>query len=143
MWNIEYSTFCKTQSTDIVANILLCIKENEMELKDFIAETLKQIIEGAGDAQIYAKEKGASINPELHLNTSIASSTGHLKTLNGKNASTIEFDVAVTATEGTGTKGGIGIIAGAINLGSSGQTNHEKMSVSNIKFSVPLSLPNA
>ena len=26
MWNIEYSTFCKTQSTDIVANILLCVK---------------------------------------------------------------------------------------------------------------------
>ena len=114
-----------------------------MELKDFVSETLKQIIEGVDDAQSFAKEKGASINPELYLNTSIASSTGQLKTVDGKNVSTIEFDVAVTATEGKGTKGGIGIVAGAINLGSTGQTNHEKVSVSNIKFSVPLSLPNA
>ena len=35
-----------------------------MELKEFIAESLKQIIDGIVDAQTYAKEKHATINPE-------------------------------------------------------------------------------
>jgi hypothetical protein len=38
--------------------------EEIMELKDFIADTLKQLIDGVLDAQEYAKEKRAVINPE-------------------------------------------------------------------------------
>lgn len=34
-----------------------------MDLKDFVSETLKEIIEGVKDAQEFAKEKGAIINP--------------------------------------------------------------------------------
>jgi hypothetical protein len=34
-----------------------------MELKEFISESLKQIIEGISDSQALAKEKGAKINP--------------------------------------------------------------------------------
>jgi len=37
-----------------------------MELKDFISETLKQIIDGVSDVQSFAKGKGAAINPELY-----------------------------------------------------------------------------
>jgi hypothetical protein len=35
-----------------------------MELKEFISESLKQIIDGIIDAQTYAKDKHATINPE-------------------------------------------------------------------------------
>ena len=34
-----------------------------MELKEFVSETLKEIIAGIKDAQEYAKENGAIINP--------------------------------------------------------------------------------
>ena len=34
-----------------------------MELKTFVAETLKQIIEGVAQAQAYAKENGATVSP--------------------------------------------------------------------------------
>jgi hypothetical protein len=35
-----------------------------MELKDFVAETLKQIVEGIVVAQQDVKEKGAMVNPK-------------------------------------------------------------------------------
>lgn len=34
-----------------------------MDLKDFVSETLKEIIEGVKDAQDFAIENGAVINP--------------------------------------------------------------------------------
>jgi small neutral amino acid transporter SnatA (MarC family) len=49
--------------------------------------------------------------------------------------------VAVTATDGTKTKGGIGVFVGAVGLGSQGQSEELKQSMSKIKFTVPLALP--
>jgi hypothetical protein len=53
----------------------------------------------------------------------------------------VEFDVALTVAEGTGTKGGIGIVAGASALGSTGQSTAQNSSVSRVQFNVPLALP--
>jgi len=53
----------------------------------------------------------------------------------------VQFDVALTVKEGTGTKGGIGVFAGVISLGSAGQSSAENASVSRVKFLVPLALP--
>jgi len=54
----------------------------------------------------------------------------------------IDFDVAVTATEGTETKGGVGIMVGAIGLGSQGKSDASNASQSRIKFVVPMVLPS-
>ena len=54
----------------------------------------------------------------------------------------IEFDVAVTTTEGTETKGGIGVFVVAVGLGSQGKSDATNSSSSRIKFSVPIFLPN-
>ncbi|MGH8601961.1 MAG: hypothetical protein ACREXR_04040 [Gammaproteobacteria bacterium] len=59
----------------------------------------------------------------------------------GKVAQIVEFDIALSVKEGTGTKRGIGILAGAISLGSSGQSNEESSAQNRVKFCVPLSLP--
>ena len=53
----------------------------------------------------------------------------------------VEFDVAVTASTGTATKGGIGIMVGAIGLGSQGKSEAQDSSISRIKFLVPMVLP--
>jgi hypothetical protein len=53
----------------------------------------------------------------------------------------VEFDVAVRATEGKETKGGIGVVAGVIGLGSSGKSDSSSGSESRIKFSIPVLLP--
>jgi len=59
----------------------------------------------------------------------------------GQVVSFVEFDMAVTATEGKETKGGIGVVAGVFTLGSAGKSDAASGSESRIKFSVPLLLP--
>jgi hypothetical protein len=53
----------------------------------------------------------------------------------------VEFDVAVTTTENTGTKGGIGVFVGAVGFGSQGHSDAGKTQLSRLKLSVPTLLP--
>ena len=53
----------------------------------------------------------------------------------------VSFGVAVTASEGTKTKGGIGIVAGIVSFGSSGATDKTETAGSRLSFKVPLLLP--
>jgi len=57
-------------------------------------------------------------------------------------SSYIEFDVAVTVTEGAERKGGIGVAAGIFAIGGQGKTETQSGTVSRIKFSVPVMLPS-
>lgn len=112
-----------------------------MQLKDFVAESIKQIVDGVNEAMAYAAEKGARINPERQiLNANNASARSDPR--NGASIETIEFDVAVTVTEGTQTKGGIGVFTGIVGLGSQGQSNATNSSVTRLKFVVPIALPS-
>ena len=114
-----------------------------IQLEDFVAETLKQIISGIRTAQTYAVTNGASINPpDLFFRTDQGSDRLWAR-LNDQIqiAQDIKFDVAVTTMEGTKTKGGIGVFVGPIGVGSHGQSDATNRSVSRIMFSVPLLLP--
>lgn len=110
-----------------------------MELKDFVAESIKQIIDGVNDASGHAKANGAVVNPQRWGWNSNVQVKYDQKT--GAAIETIEFDVAVTASEGAATKGGIGVFMGAVNLGSQGESENSNSSVSRLKFSVPIVLP--
>ena len=111
-----------------------------MDLKDFVSQTLTQIVAGVKDSQQSVAECGASINPNLGGTQAEAAKHGFLWSDAGF-AQVVSFDVALTVTEGTGTKGGIGVFAGAVTLGTSGQSSATNTSVSHVKFSVPLVLP--
>jgi hypothetical protein len=112
-----------------------------MDLKEFVSETLVQIVAGVKEAQSQAKELGAQVNPNLiGGSSSDAAKEGYLRIAIGY-AQIVHFDVALTVTEGTGTKGGIGVFTGAVNLGSTGQSKSESLSASRVQFSVPMALP--
>lgn len=113
-----------------------------MDLKDFISQTLIQIAEGVSDASSKVQELGGQVNPHI---TSEHKEMGRHGILwgGGRAAHIVEFDVALTVNSGTGTKGGIGIFAGAINLGSSGESRAENSSVSRVSFTVPVLLPRS
>lgn len=111
-----------------------------IKLEDFVSETLRQVLNGVVKAQEHAAALGAEVNP----------STARFRTDQGmqlydrRDGSLIErvdFDVAVTTTEGTETKGGIGVFVGPLGLGSQGQSNATNQSTSNIKFTVPIKFP--
>jgi hypothetical protein len=110
-----------------------------MNLREFLAETEVQIVEGVKDAQSRTTEHGASVNPRIFATKDSEKYGVFVAT--GKAAQMVQFDVALTTTEGTGTKGGIGVFTGVINRGSSGQSQSESSSISRVKFSVPLTLP--
>ena len=114
-----------------------------MDLKEFISETIVQIVEGVEDARSKVKDKGVGVNPQMATTHSHAGVHGLLHYDGPTFAQVINFDVALTVLEGKGTKGGIGIFAAGIGLGSSGQSQSENSSVSRIKFSIPLVLPTS
>lgn len=119
------------------------VMEQGMELQIFVAETLKQIIDGVVDAQVHAKKKGAVVNPAGRIVSDWMSrkETKVRETDDPARGQSIEFDVAVTAGEGTQKKGGLGIIVGPVALGGQGQATANNQSVSRVKFAVPILLP--
>jgi len=110
-----------------------------MKLQEFVGETLKEIIAGVIEAQEYAAGQNAGVNPRSkHIGEprSIRIDDRTREALQN-----VEFDVAVTSTEGSETKAGAGIFVAAIGLGAQGRTDISSSTVSRIKFSVPVALP--
>lgn len=118
-----------------------------MNLQEFVTQTLVQIAAGIKEADAPLKAVGAIVNPRhvqgAHADKSnvygyIAQKQEFLRAIH-----TVEFDVAVTATEDKQTKGGIGVVVGAIALGSQGRSGESNTSVSRLQFRIPVALPNA
>jgi hypothetical protein len=117
-----------------------------MELSDFVAKSLSDIVEGVLKAQTTATESGASINPRMG-SIFTKSQTGGTNlalgwTKTGELIHLVEFDVAVTVEKGKKTKGGIGVVTGIFALGSQGESDASNSAISRIKFKVPISFPS-
>ena len=106
----------------------------QISLQEFVTETLNQVIRGVAEAKPDAEKHRAEVNPQMR-GVPRTDSRGRL-------IQEIEFDVAVTTSDATKTKGGIGIVVGPLALGSAGQSDAMNQSVSRIRFSVPISLPS-
>jgi len=101
-----------------------------MKLQDFVAETLNEIVVGVKKAQASAVEQGAMINP-LHILPGNA------------RFREVDFDVAVTTSEGTEKERGLGVFVGSLGAGAKGKTDVSNVTVNRITFSVPVLLPRA
>jgi hypothetical protein len=110
-----------------------------MELQAFVQESLKQIIAGIADASKEAKGHGASINPRQsswHDNQCF-----YFDRRTGSALTTVEFDIAVTASDSAKTKGGIAVAVASVVLGSQAESSKANQQVSRIRFSIPVVLP--
>ena len=94
-----------------------------MDVKEFVSETLSQIIDGIVDVQQRTKEKGAVVAPHHDFRQKVS------------------FDVAVTVIEGKETTGKAGISVWSIGGGISGKSEMSSSTVSRIKFEIPIELP--
>ena len=101
--------------------------DEPLQLRDFVAETIKQVIDGVATAQQYATSKHATVNPRPSRYS--------------QRVESISFDVAVTAMKGAKTQGGIAVFTGMIGLGSKRQSEKSNETVNRIQFSVHVSLP--
>ncbi|RJO60288.1 hypothetical protein C4544_05350 [candidate division WS5 bacterium] len=119
-----------------------------MNLKDFIKETISEISKAIVEANAELSNAGTIVNPK-----NVAGSYKDTEKVYGfmlkesenkdyrRPVHLIEFDVAVTATDQKGTKGGIGVMVGVIGLGSQGQSSAENSIQSRLKFHIPVALP--
>jgi hypothetical protein len=119
-----------------------------MNLQDFVSQALVQIASGLRAADVELSALGAIVNPRhvAGAGADKANVYGYLVeqgTTLRRAVHSVEFDIAVTANEGKETKGGIGIVVGAIGIGSQGRSEEANSSVSRIKFKVPIALPNS
>ena len=115
-----------------------------MDIKDFIKESLLQIVDGITEANKALETRGASIP------TTGVAGEGVWWTIikDGKNSQTrhamrVDFDLAVTVSQSDNLKAGGGIsIASLINAKTSVENTSQSESISRIKYTIPLELPN-
>ena len=107
-----------------------------MELDKFIEETILQIVKGVKSSQEKAKESGALINPECAM-----SNGGRVYTQHRKYIDLIDFEVGLTNVDGKEEKGGIGVFFGGFGIGGSENSDVQNTSITKVKFSVPIILP--
>jgi hypothetical protein len=93
-----------------------------MDLKEFIEETVKQIIDGVIEAQKHAESKEAEVAPSGEQQT-------------------VTFDVSVTVAEDKGTQGKAGLIMWSIGAGITSKTETVNTIAHKIQFSLPITFP--
>lgn len=113
-----------------------------MELKDFVKETLVQIASGVEESIAAVRESGGYVNPAAKIDIS-KSDGSHFSSLStGQNVFLIDFDVAVTVEENTGSNAEAKLkVASLLSLGAGGNSENKSSATNRIHFKVPLGLP--
>ena len=112
-----------------------------MELQEFITNALVQIITGIADARDKTASHDAIIGSgRVYGRTDGA---GTITDEDGRQWSSVEFDVMLAEGSGKDTKGGIGVYLGAVGLGSHGASHSGIETRSSIKFTVPIVYPGS
>ena len=115
-----------------------------MELKDFVSQTLIQIVEGVPSAQEPTRKLDGAVNPTME-DFSENPNLGHVGTRGYSNDQRVifpvQFDVSLS-TEQSKTKGGeAGLRVSIISAGGKKQSQSSESQVAQVKFIVPVLLP--
>lgn len=112
-----------------------------MELKDYIKETLTQIIQGVSAAQEFAEKNDSKINPnDLQLSYYKGDKPVYADR-NNNYAQIIDFEISITITEENSSKGGVGVFLGSLGVGGNIENQLSNNNINKIKFSIPVFLP--
>lgn len=109
----------------------------DMELNEFVAKTLKEIIDGVKEAQEYASEKNAYINPS-NFGTA---KPKHVLKLGDEEIGIVQpvsFDVCVN--ESNDVSGGISVTGFSLG-GVKGMLSHKKYMENRVKFAIAVTFP--
>ncbi len=113
-----------------------------MELKDFVKESLIQVVTGIEEAQAEVRDCGGFVNPAHRVDVK-SSNESHFGVVGrGQNVFLIDFDVAVTVVEGAGTDAKAKLnVASLLELSAGGKSNQSSSATNKISFKIPLALP--
>jgi hypothetical protein len=116
-----------------------------LNLKDFVANALAQIMDGVQTAQEHAAEIGAMVSSN---NTLLVVKEGQPMIEWNEDGfgkirrygQYIDFDVAVTTTDTAKGKMGAGLFVASISLGAQVEGEIQNATISKISFSIPVFL---
>ena len=110
-------------------------KKNNMELRDFIRNTIIEIIQGVRDAQETSIIYNATVNPSYK--------TGHYLEIGDKiyAVKDIEFEISLTESQSEGNSKGIGVNFYSFKGGTKSGENASNTSGTKVKFSLPILFP--
>lgn len=109
-----------------------------MELREFVSETLTQIIAGVKDAQEATIDTGAVISPGEFYIRPPESKRGPVNVHFAGPLQYVSFDVAVTKSDVEEKKGGLGVFFGPVGIGGQGKSETQDSAINKIQFSVPV-----
>lgn len=111
-----------------------------MDLKDFTKQTLIQIVEGAAEANEVLGKHNAFI-PDTNIYNKDECYYAVDKEKIKRKIVTVDFDVAITATESEEANGGASLkVASLLCLGGGTENRTENQTISRIKYTLPLVL---
>lgn len=112
-----------------------------MELKEFVRESLKQIVEGVSEAQEPVRRLGGYVNPTALPKGTSESHFGQFLP-SGQHVFLVEFEVALSVNEQTGTHAEAKLqVASFISLGAGGKSGDTQQTTHHLKFKVPVAFP--
>lgn len=112
-----------------------------MELKDFVAQTLVQIVEGIDQANDSLSNKSAFV-ASSNIKTSEDIKYYYDKDRTLHYVSNVDFDVAINIQDSQSKTGGANIeVFSVLNIGGKGEKGLINTSTNRIKFTLPLALP--
>ena len=112
-----------------------------MDIKDFIKESLLQIVEGIAETNEALKDKGAYIPTRMVVGEGVWV-TLDKETNTTRHFMRVDFDLAVTVTQSDKLKAGGGLsIASVFNAGVSSEDASKNEEISRIKYTLPIALP--
>ena len=119
-----------------------------MNLKEFIKESIVQISQGITEAEDELQDSSAVVNPRHVATAKTDGVYGYMVSPDDTKhkyyraaVQSVDFDVAVYASESTGKKAGVGLMVGTVGIGAQGKEESGSRSESRIKFSVPVTFP--
>lgn len=104
-----------------------------MELREFVEKSLVEIVRGVEAAQsVIGKGEGdaSAIVPFAQRHVGLQHPASPLQR--------IDFDVAVTVSEQTGTEGGVQGGIAVLGFGARGSSSEQTSSISRLRFTVPV-----
>lgn len=112
-----------------------------MELKEFIKDSITQIVEGVVEAKGAIKDSGASIPSRYTVYGETGAAFSVAPTRDSASVEFVSFDVALTATTDSEVTAGIGVFLPALGMGTKGKTRREVEHLSRLQFRVPITMP--
>jgi hypothetical protein len=113
-----------------------------MDLKDFISDSVIQIIQGVTAAQDYVKDNAPTAKVAPVLDDASGPRDGFRARLGGNPVQLVDFDVAVETGSRDEAQGGVGVLMAVFTVGVRGKEETTISEYSRLKFSIPVELPH-